>query len=156
MKIIAGALPISLQLGLGALIIALVLGIPAGVLAAARQNSPLDYFPMALAMAGICLPTFVMGPVLALVLGLRLHWFNVSGWFDSTDGVLPSLTLGLYYAAYVARLARAGMLEVLGQDFIRTARAKGVPGALRRHPSRIEERAGPAGLFDSWDRRWRA
>jgi oligopeptide transport system permease protein len=95
------------------------------VLAAARQNTTLDYAPMSLAMVGICLPTFVIGPILALVFGIWLQWTSVSGWSTPTDRILPSLTLGLFYAAYIARLTRGGMLEILSSDFVRTARAKG-------------------------------
>jgi oligopeptide transport system permease protein len=128
-EIIAGGLPISASIGLAALGIALCVGVPFGVVAAVKKNGLWDYLPMSLAMIGICLPTFVMGPVLALFFGIKLNWFNASGWYDPHDWVLPALTLGLYYAAYIARLARGGMLEVLSQDFIRTARAKGVPGS---------------------------
>ena len=71
------------------------------------------------------MPTFVMGPLLLLLFGLQLGWFNVSGWSSFGDKVLPALTLGFYYAAYFARLTRGGMLEILSQDYIRTARAKG-------------------------------
>ena len=71
------------------------------------------------------MPTFVLGPVLVLLLAINLHWFNASGWYGPADRVLPALTLGCVYAAYIARLTRGGMLEVLGQDYIRTARAKG-------------------------------
>jgi oligopeptide transport system permease protein len=83
---------------------------------------------MSLAMVGICLPTLVLGPLAALIFGIWLGWLPVSGWgFSPGDKILPSLTLGAAYAAYVARLSRGGMLEVLSQDFIRTARAKGLP-----------------------------
>ncbi len=125
-EIIATAFPVSLELGLWGLIVALCIGIPAGVLAAAKQNTPTDYVSMTLAMTGICLPSFVLGPLLALVFGLRLGWLNPLGWSGPADRILPALTLGLYYAAYVARLARGGMLEILSRDFIRTARAKGL------------------------------
>ncbi len=123
--IISESFPVSLELGLWAMTIALALGVPAGILAAARQNTWLDYTPMSLAMTGICLPTFVVGPILALVFGIWLQWTSVAGWLGPVDRILPSLTLGLYYAAYIARLIRAGMLEILSSDFIRTARAKG-------------------------------
>ena len=134
-EIIATAFPVSLELGCYALAIALTLGLVAGILAAWRRNTATDYAAMGLAMAGICVPTFVMGPLLVLLFGLTLGWFNASGWDTPRDRVLPALTLGLYYAAYVARLARGGMLEMLSQDFIRTARAKGAGGAriLFRH-----------------------
>ena len=124
-EIIAQKLPVSLELGGWALLVALGLGLPLGVLAASRRNTWLDYVCSAVGMIGICVPTFVLGPLLALFFGIYLQWLNVSGWYGPTDRVLPSLTLGFVYAAYVMRLTRGGMLEVLNQDFIRTARAKG-------------------------------
>ena len=123
--LIRRSFPVSMQLGLCALAIALCLGLPAGVIAALKKNSLLDYVPMSTAMIGICLPTFVMGPLLIMIFSSGLGWFSPIGWYSWGDMVLPSLTLGLYYAAYVARLTRGGMLEVLNQDFIKTARAKG-------------------------------
>ena len=81
---------------------------------------------MSVSMAGICLPTFVMGPLLALIFGLIFELLPVAGWFGPEYVILPALTLGLYYAAYFARLTRGGMLEMLNQDWVRTARAKGV------------------------------
>jgi oligopeptide transport system permease protein len=84
---------------------------------------------MSFAMVGICVPNFVLGPVLVLVFSLKLGWLPVSGWSMPMEKVLPSITLGTVYAAYVARLARGGMFEVLAQDFIRTARAKGLSEA---------------------------
>ena len=84
---------------------------------------------MSLAMIGFCVPTFVMGPLLISAFALHLDWFNAAGWYFPRDRVLPALTLGAYYAAYIARLARGGLLEVLRQDYIRTARAKGAGGA---------------------------
>ena len=124
--IIAESFPVSIKLGSISLLLALIIGIPAGILAAVKQNTWLDYIPMSSAMVGICLPTFVMGPLLALVFGLLLQMLPVSGWFGPEYVILPSLTLGLYYAAYFARLTRGGMLEMMNQDFVRTARAKGV------------------------------
>ena len=124
-ELISAAFPVSLQLGCYALAIALLIGLTAGIIASARSNTLTDYAPMSLAMVGICIPTFVMGPLLLLIFGIGLNMFNVSGWDTMRDKVLPSITLGLYYAAYVARLTRGGMLEILNQDFIRTARAKG-------------------------------
>jgi len=119
-------LPVSLELGAYALLVAIGIGLPAGLLAALRPNSVLDYLPMSLSMAGICIPSFVMGPLLVLVFALWLGWFPVAGWNAPQDKVLPAFTLGGMYAAYVARLTRAGMLDVMSQDFVRTARAKGV------------------------------
>jgi oligopeptide transport system permease protein len=126
-QILANSFPVSLELGAWALLIALGLGLPVGILAAVFRNTAADYIPMSLAMIGICLPTFVLGPILALVFGVWLGWFNVSGWFVTADRVLPAFTIGLVYAALIARITRGGMLEVLNQDFIRTAVAKGVP-----------------------------
>lgn len=119
-------IPVSLELGAYALLVALAVGLPAGILAAARPNTLQDYAPMSFAMAGICLPNFVLGPLLVLVFALWLGWMPVAGWDTPAEKVLPSLTLGALYAAYIARLTRGGMLEVMGQDYIRTARAKGL------------------------------
>ena len=124
-ELIAESLPVSLQLGLLGILIAVVIGVTAGIIASLRPNTATDYVPMSLAMAGVCLPTFVLGPLLVLVFSMHLHWFNPSGWEEPADYVLPALTLGVYYAAYLARLTRGGMLEILSQDYIRTARAKG-------------------------------
>jgi oligopeptide transport system permease protein len=128
-ELIAAALPVSLELGGLALVFALVVGITLGIFAAVRQNTWLDYLASSSAMVGICMPTFVMGPLLVLVFALHLEQFNASGWDFARDRVLPALTLGLVYAGYIARLTRGGMLEVLSQDFIRTARAKGASEA---------------------------
>lgn len=125
-QIIAESFPVSLKLGSISLLAAILIGIPTGILAAVKRNTWLDYLPMSVAMAGICLPTFVMGPLLALVFGLILRLLPVSGWYGPEYIILPAATLGLYYAAYFARLTRGGMLEMLNQDFVRTARAKGV------------------------------
>lgn len=124
-EIIAASFPVSLELGLESLLVALIVGLTAGMLAALKQNSALDHIPMALTMVGLCVPTFVMGPLLISAFALHLEWFNAAGWFFPRDRVLPALTLGAYYAAYIARLTRGGLLEILSLDFIRTARAKG-------------------------------
>ncbi len=124
-EIIGDKLPVSLELGGLALGVALLIGLPLGVLAAVRRNSWLDYLASSTGMLGICVPTFVLGPLLVLFFAIHLRWVNASGWYDWTDRVLPALTLGFVYAAYVMRLTRGGMLEVLNQDYIRTARAKG-------------------------------
>jgi oligopeptide transport system permease protein len=124
-ELIAEAVPVSLELGFYALCISCLLGITSGVVASLKPNSAVDYVPMSVAMIGICLPTFVLGPVLILVFSMNLNLVNSSGWFSFSDRILPSLTLGLYYTAYIARLSRGGMLEMMHQDFIRTAYAKG-------------------------------
>lgn len=126
---IAYRFPVSLELGIYALLVSLGLGLAAGVFAALRPNTWRDHAPMSLAMAGICIPNFVLGPVLVLVFALYLGWAPVGGWERPADKVLPAITLGAAYAAYIARLSRAGMLDVLTQDFIRTARAKGLSEA---------------------------
>ena len=127
-ELIGAGLPVTAELGLYALLIATLIGGLAGIIASLRPNTAQDYVPMALAMVGICMPTFLLGPLLVLVFGIRLEWLPVSGWGDIPgDKILPSITLGAAYAAYIARLSRAGMLEVLNQDYIRTARAKGLP-----------------------------
>jgi len=125
-ELIAQAFPVSLELGIYALLFALIVGIAAGILASLHPNTLSDYLPMSLAMTGICIPSFVLGPIFILVFGIWLGWFNVSGWWEPRDRILPAITLGMAYVAYVARLTRGGMLEMLYQDFIRTARAKGV------------------------------
>jgi len=124
-EIIADKLPTSLELGGWSLLVALVVGLPLGILAAVKRNTWIDYTCSSAAMIGICVPTFVLGPLLVLIFGIYLRWFNASGWDEPIDRVLPSLVLGFFYAAYIARLTRGGMLDVLNQDFIRTARAKG-------------------------------
>lgn len=128
-ELIGRSFPVSLELGFYALCVSLGIGLTAGILASLKPNTLQDYVPMSLAMVGICVPNFVLGPVLLLVFGLNLGWFPVSGWEEPLDKVLPSVTLGAMYAAYIARLSRGGMLEVLSNDFIRTARAKGLSEA---------------------------
>ena len=130
-ELIGVAFPVSLGLGVSALLIALFVGLPAGMVAALRKNTLWDYLPMGLAMVGICLPTFVLGPILIMIFSTKLNLLPALGWYSWSDLILPSLTLGLFYAAYIARLTRAGMLETLKQDYVRTARAKGAS------PSRV-------------------
>ncbi|MDP6752812.1 MAG: ABC transporter permease subunit, partial [Verrucomicrobiota bacterium] len=134
-EIISEKFPVSAKLGFFAMSIALGLGVLFGVVASLRPNTYIDYIPSSLAMIGICLPTFVMGPLLMLVFALKLEWFPATGWggfnydqFFAADMVLPSLTLGFFYAAYISRLTRGGMLDILTQDYIRTAKAKGASG----------------------------
>ena len=130
-ELIAAGLPATAELALYAMLVALVIGVSAGVLAAIRPNTMQDYLPMSAAMLGICMPSFLLGPLLVLVFGIHLEWLPVSGWGDIPgDKILPAITLGTGYAAYIARLSRGGMLEVLSQDYIRTARAKGLSEPL--------------------------
>lgn len=127
-EMIFAGLPTTAELGLYALFISLLLGTAAGVIAALRPNTAQDYVPMSAAMIGICLPSFLLGPLLLLVFGVWLEWVPVSGWGNVPgDKILPAFTLAAGYTAYVARLSRSGMLDVMSQDYIRTARAKGLP-----------------------------
>src|SRR5258708_2704539 len=112
-ELIAAALPVSLELGGIALCVALLVGIPLGIAAAVRQNTWIDYLASTTAMAGICLPTFVMGPLLVLVFALHFEQFNASGWDFARDRVLPALTLALVYPASTPRLTRPACLHHL-------------------------------------------
>lgn len=125
LQIIEQSFPISLSLGVIAMSIALFLGIPVGILSALTHNKWQDSSFMLLAMAGICIPAFVIAPLLGISLGAHIPGLSVAGWDSWACIILPALTLGLVNAAYLARLTRGGMLEVLNQDYIRTAKAKG-------------------------------
>ncbi|MGB5326550.1 MAG: ABC transporter permease [Pseudomonadales bacterium] len=151
-EMIASGLPITFELAAWAMLVALALGTLAGFIAALRPNSWQDHGSMTLAMTGICLPSFLLGPLLVLVFGIWLEWLPVSGWgYQSGDKILPVLTLASGYAAYIARLTRAGLLEELGKDYIRTARAKGLSNtrvmfghALRGGLAPVVAFSGPA------------
>jgi oligopeptide transport system permease protein len=129
-EIISEAFPVSVHLGALALLFAMAFGMLAGMLAAVRQNTWVDYTAMGTAIAGISVPNFVLGPLLILLFSLELGWLPPALWEGPDTWVLPAVTLGASYAAYISRLARAGLLEIVRQDFIRTARAKGLPGWL--------------------------
>ncbi len=124
-EIVFDKVPVSAELGAISLAVALTVGISLGTLAAVRRNTWIDYVASSFGMIGISIPTFVVGPLLVLGLAIHLGWFNASGWYGPADRVLPALVLGIAYAAPISRLTRGGLLEVLNQDFIRTARAKG-------------------------------
>ncbi len=155
-ELIAQGLPISLALGLSAVLLALAVGVPLGAIAALRQNSGTDYSIMGFAVLGIALPSFVTGPLFALVFGLYLRWLPVAGWETGQLRylVLPVVTLALPVIAYIARLTRGSLLEVLRSNFVRTARAKGLSEAqvLFRHALRpallpVVSYLGPATAF---------
>jgi oligopeptide transport system permease protein len=138
-EIILQAFPVSLELGGWALLVAIVIGVPIGVIAAVRQNSGVDYAAMAAALAGVSVPNFVLGPVLVLLLALTVYLFPPALWQGPESRILPVLTLSTAYVAYIARLTRGGMLEILRQDYIRTARAKGLPepAVVGKHALRL-------------------
>ena len=129
--------PVSLQLGGAAIVLSALLGVGLGTLAALRQNRATDVVVMGAAMTGIAIPNFVMAPALTLLLGVYLAWLPVGGWGDGglRQALLPVVTLALPQVAYVARLTRGSMIEVLRSNYIRTARAKGLPEriTLTRH-----------------------
>jgi len=155
-SIIARSLPVSATIGLLAYLLALVIGITVGSVAALKQNSRWDYAYLELAMLGISIPNFVLGPILVLIFSLTLYWLPPSRWepFPSRNVILPVLTLSALYMAYIARLTRAGMLEVLSSDYIRTARSKGlsekdvvIRHALRGGLMPVVSYTGPALAF---------
>lgn len=123
-------IPNSLLLGLIAMGIALTIGMGAGILSALKQNTAADYTAMSLAVVGIAVPLFVIGPVLQLIFAMNLRWLPNAGWINDRAGwltvIMPALTLSFPYFAYIARLSRASILEILRTDFVRTARAKGL------------------------------
>ncbi len=137
-EIIKRHLPYSATIGILAYLLALAIGLTAGTIAALKQNSAFDYGSMSLAMLGLSLPNFVLGPLLVLIFAFGLYWFPPARWGGVSSIVLPVITLSAIYAAYIARLTRAGMLEVMRSDYIRTARAKGLDEktVLLRHALR--------------------
>jgi oligopeptide transport system permease protein len=136
-ELIGSGLPVTLGIGTAALALAVLLGVPLGLLAARRHNRWIDHAVMATALVGIAVPNFVVAPLLALAFGVELGWLPVAGWEPGSPRymILPVVTLALPFVAYIARLTRGSLLEVLQSPFILTARAKGIGGAaiLRRH-----------------------
>lgn len=135
-ELIGQGLPVSVQNGLAALILSISLGIPLGTMAALRQNSGADHAAMTLAMTGIVVPNFVVGPLLALVFGIWLKEtafaLPVAGWNNGAlpNRILPVVCLALPFIAYIARITRASLIETLRTNYVRTARAKGLPFRL--------------------------
>jgi oligopeptide transport system permease protein len=127
-ELIAQGLPVTMSLGAAALVLTVLAGVPLGMLAGWRRNQATDHAIMTAALAGIAVPNFVVAPVLALVVGVQLGWLPVGGWEPGSlrHAVLPVVTLALPFIAYIARLTRGSLLEVLQSPFIRTARAKGL------------------------------
>jgi oligopeptide transport system permease protein len=128
-QIIARHLPYSATIGALAYLLALIVGLSAGIIAALRQNSTFDYAAMAAAMLGLSVPSFVLGPILVLIFALGIYLVPPARWGGISSLILPVISLSAVYAAYIARLTRAGMLEVMRSDYIRTARAKGLSEA---------------------------
>lgn len=128
-ELVASGFPVSLRLGLSAIFLALVIGGIAGIIAALRQNKPTDYAVMTAAMAGISIPNFVVAPLLILIFAVHLGWLPSGGWNNGAfaNTILPIISLALLQIAFVARIARGSMIEVLRSNYIRTARAKGLP-----------------------------
>jgi len=125
-EIIATSLPVSAELGFIAMLFALIVGVPLGIIGAVRQNTAADTTAMAVSMVGVSIPRFVLAPLLVLALSLKLYIFPVARWESWRHMILPVIAAGLPMAAYIARLTRGGMLEVIRSDFVRTARAKGL------------------------------
>jgi ABC-type dipeptide/oligopeptide/nickel transport system permease component len=126
MHLVLERLPATFELAGAGLLLALCLAIPAGIISAVKRNTPIDYVSTVVALMGQAMPTFWLGIMLILIFSVRLNWLPSSGRGDLEHLILPAITLGLFTTARVTRLTRSGMLEVLGQDYIRTARAKGV------------------------------
>jgi peptide/nickel transport system permease protein len=126
MDLVLERLPATFELAGAGLLLALCLAIPAGIISAVKRNTPIDYVATVVALMGQAMPTFWLGIMLILVFSVRLSWLPSSGRGDLQHLILPAVTLGLFTTARITRLTRSGMLEVLGQDYIRTARAKGV------------------------------
>ncbi len=132
--IIGGSLPVSVMLGSAALAVALLLGTVSGVIGALRPGGLTDLSSLGVALVGISLPNFVTGSVLLAVFAGLLQWFPVGGWGSPSHLILPAITLGIMPAAYIARLVRLGLADIMSSDYIRTARAKG----LSRHKALFE------------------
>jgi oligopeptide transport system permease protein len=126
-ELIGAGFPVSLQLGLCAMLLAVLVGCGAGILAALKRGTLADHGVMALAMTGISIPNFVVAPLLIMAFALALGWLPAGGWDSWRSAVLPVVALALPQIAWLARLTRASMAEVMAQSYIRTARAKGLP-----------------------------
>lgn len=124
--IIQDHLPLSFQLGLAAMIVATVIGLPLGTVAALRKNTGFDYFSMGVAILGVSVPAIVLGPLLQYIVAVELNWLPTTGWGSLEQLVMPAFALGFAQSALIARLTRASLLQVLNEDYIRTAHAKGL------------------------------
>jgi oligopeptide transport system permease protein len=126
-ELVMSGLPTTVELAIYSILFAIFLGVISGLVASLNPGKILDIVPMSISLLGICIPSIILGPVLVLIFGIWYEVLPVYGWGDNPgDKILPTITLGTAYAAIFARLTRGGMLEILGQDYIRTARAKGL------------------------------
>lgn len=125
-QIFIDRLPASFQLGIAGLVVSLVMGIPLGIVSALNRNSWIDYFSMGIALFGVSIPVIISGPVARYVVGVQLQWLPPTGWGDWYHLIMPAIALGFTSSAVLARLTRASLLQVLSEDYIRTARAKGL------------------------------
>lgn len=153
-ELLASTLPVSITLGFGAIFIATIVGVTSGVIGAVRPGSLLDHATLAIALIGISLPSFVSGTILLLVFPVLLGVGRVGSWGQPGDVILPAITLSLPFSAYIARLTRLGMIDVLNSDYVRTARAKGLPArrvimkhALKNAFLPVLSYLGPAAAF---------
>ncbi len=119
-------LPISMELGFYALTFALLIGMPCGLISALKNNTTIDVIITFLGIIGICIPSFVSGPVLSLIFGIKLDLLPIAGWDLPQQKILPSISLGLIYSAYITRIFRSSLIEILNKEYIRTAKAKGL------------------------------
>jgi oligopeptide transport system permease protein len=149
-ELLAQRIPVSIELGFWTMLSSILIGLGLGVIAAFKYRSWLDWLTTGLSTATISLPVFVIGPLLILLFGIKLHWFQVVGWEEPCDRILPTLTLTAMYTGYVTRLTRGSLLEVVRQNFIRTALAKGLSNtrifclhALRNALSPVLNYLGP-------------
>lgn len=126
-SIIKDTLPVSATLGIGALLVAITIGVPAGIIAALNRNTKWDYLSMGASIVGVSIPVIVLGPVLRYIFGVQLRWLPPTGWGGFEHIIMPAFALGFAESARLARLTRASLLQVLNEDYIRTARAKGLP-----------------------------
>ena len=138
-EILAQTLPVTMKLGAVAFLLAVLLGVVLGVMAASAQGTWKDTLAMLIALSAISLPSFIIGPLLILIFALDWKWLPVGGWGEPAELILPAITLAAPYVAYIARLLRGSMIETLGQDYVRTARAKGLREniVLYKHALRV-------------------
>lgn len=125
-SIIFDSFPFSADLGIRSLVFAIIIGLVLGIIAALHRGKKLDYISVMIAVVGTCVPDFIIGTLLQFIFGIKWHWLPVAGYDSWQYTILPAIALGFYTLAHVTRLMRSSMLEVVGQDYIKTAKAKGL------------------------------